>query len=117
LQPRCKPNGSRHKRTPQTQWSYAGVPLTGENALQRYDHHGLSRIRDSALADSPAALHQLTFLRMGSLMFDHWVRSVPMCCDAMRCLREISSRACLWAAQCSATGCAAAREWQHLNRC
>lgn len=46
----------------------AGVPLTGENALQRYDRHGLHRIRDN----SSRSLHQLTFLRMGSLMIDHW---------------------------------------------
>ena len=44
--------------------------ITGENALQRYDHHGLHRIRDTTIGD--CGLHQLTFLRMGSLMFDHW---------------------------------------------
>jgi beta-amylase len=51
---------------------YAGVPLTGENALQRYDHTGLRRIRESALADRCGGIRQLTFLRMGNLMFDHW---------------------------------------------
>lgn len=50
----------------------ADVPLTGENALQRYDHTGLRRIRESALADRCGGIHQLTFLRMGNLMFDHW---------------------------------------------
>eukprot|EP00892_Ulva_mutabilis_P011278 jgi/Ulvmu1/8522/UM044_0056.1 len=49
-----------------------GVPLTGENALQRYDHMGLRRIRESALANRRGGIHQLTFLRMGTLMFDHW---------------------------------------------
>lgn len=51
------------------------VPLTGENALQRYDHHGLRRIKESAIrdhAENGGYLSQLTFLRMGHLMFDHW---------------------------------------------
>lgn len=48
------------------------MPLTGENALQRYDHMGLRRIRESALANRSGGIHQLTFLRMGTLMFDHW---------------------------------------------
>ena len=51
--------------------SRAGVPLTGENALQRYDKWGMNRIRESALAGR-RGLHQITFLRMGHLMFDHW---------------------------------------------
>jgi hypothetical protein len=51
----------------------AGVPLTGENALQRYDYHGLRRIRECALnSNNSGSLHQVTFLRMGSLMIDHW---------------------------------------------
>jgi hypothetical protein len=51
----------------------AGVPLTGENALQRYDYHGLRRIRECALnSHNSGSLHQVTFLRMGSLMIDHW---------------------------------------------
>jgi len=52
----------------------AGVPLAGENALQRYDGHAMERIAISALGRSAAAgrLAQLTFLRMGDLMFDNW---------------------------------------------
>ena len=48
------------------------MPLTGENALQRYDVAGLHRIRDAARDDRLGRLHQLTFLRMGPPMFDHW---------------------------------------------
>ena len=52
----------------------AGVPLAGENALQRYDGAAMDRIAASALGRSAAAgrLAQLTFLRMGDLMFDNW---------------------------------------------
>lgn len=52
----------------------AGVPLSGENALQRYDHFAFDRIAESAFAQSARAgrLEQLTFLRMGDLMFDNW---------------------------------------------
>ena len=45
----------------------AGVPLAGENALQRYDDAAAS-----ALVERAASLSQLTFLRMGDLMFDNW---------------------------------------------
>lgn len=44
-----------------------GVPLAGENALQRYDDAAAS-----ALVERAASLSQLTFLRMGDLMFDNW---------------------------------------------
>jgi beta-amylase len=52
----------------------AGVPLTGENALQRYDHFAFDRIYESAMGASArrGSLEQLTFLRMGDLMFDNW---------------------------------------------
>ena len=52
----------------------AGVPLSGENALQRYDHYAFERIAESAFGLSARAgrLEQLTFLRMGDLMFDNW---------------------------------------------
>ena len=52
----------------------AGVPLAGENALQRYDQYAFDRIAESALGLNARAgrLEQLTFLRMGDLMFDNW---------------------------------------------
>lgn len=50
------------------------VPLAGENALQRYDYHAFQRITHSAFGQSASAgsLVQVTFLRMGDLMFDNW---------------------------------------------
>ena len=52
----------------------AGVPLSGENALQRYDQYAFDRITESAFGLNARAgrLEQLTFLRMGDLMFDNW---------------------------------------------
>ena len=41
--------------------------MAGENALQRYDDAAAS-----ALVERAASLSQLTFLRMGDLMFDNW---------------------------------------------
>lgn len=51
-----------------------GVPLSGENALQRYDGDAFDRIAESAFGRAGRAgrLEQLTFLRMGDLMFDNW---------------------------------------------
>ena len=51
-----------------------GVPLSGENALQRYDQFAFDRIAESAFGHHARAgrLEQLTFLRMGDLMFDNW---------------------------------------------
>jgi hypothetical protein len=51
-----------------------GVPLSGENALQRYDADAFDRIAESAFGRAGRAgrLEQLTFLRMGDLMFDNW---------------------------------------------
>lgn len=50
------------------------VPLSGENALQRYDQFAFDRIAESAFGHHARAgrLEQLTFLRMGDLMFDNW---------------------------------------------
>ena len=50
------------------------VPLSGENALQRYDSYAFDRIAESAFGLNARAgrLEQLTFLRMGDLMFDNW---------------------------------------------
>ena len=50
------------------------VPLAGENALQRYDRYAFDRIAESAFGQNARAGHlvQLTFLRMGDLMFDNW---------------------------------------------
>ena len=52
----------------------AGVPLSGENALQRYDQYAFDRIAESAFGLNARAgrLEQLTFLRMGDLMFDNF---------------------------------------------
>ncbi len=51
-----------------------GVPLSGENALQRYDDYAFERIAESAFGRNARAgrLTQVTFLRMGDLMFDNW---------------------------------------------
>jgi hypothetical protein len=51
-----------------------GVPLAGENALQRYDGYAFDRIAESAFGRNARAgrLEKLTFLRMGDLMFDNW---------------------------------------------
>ena len=54
---------SPRRRSP----SRRGVPLAGENALQRYDDAAAS-----ALVERAASLSQLTCLRMGDLMFDNW---------------------------------------------
>ena len=49
------------------------VPVSGENALQRYDQFAFDRIAESAFGHHALAgrLEQLTFLRMGDLMFDN----------------------------------------------
>lgn len=50
------------------------MPLSGENALQRYDEYGLSRIMESAFGINACAnrMEQITFLRMADVMFDNW---------------------------------------------
>lgn len=47
----------------------AGVALSGENALQRYDHFAFDRIAESAFGHHARAgrLESLTFLRMGTV--------------------------------------------------
>jgi len=52
----------------------ANIPLSGENALQRYDEYAFSRITESAFGEKAVkgSLQQVTFLRMGGLMFDNW---------------------------------------------
>ena len=55
------------------------VPVSGENALQRYDQFAFDRIAESAFGHQARAgrLEQLTFLRMGDLMFDNCAPSPP----------------------------------------
>lgn len=52
----------------------SGVSLAGENALQRYDDYAFARIIESALGQNARAgnLEQLTFLRMGDLMWENF---------------------------------------------
>jgi beta-amylase len=68
----------------------AGVPVTGENALLRFDPAALDRISHSALGRSAAAgrLAQLTFLRMGDCMFDEAGGNWPAFCGLLARLRE-----------------------------
>ena len=51
-----------------------GVPLGGENALQRYDRAAFDRMADGAVGRNVLAgrLEKITFLRMGDLMIDNW---------------------------------------------
>jgi len=57
-----------------------GIPLSGENALQRYDKLALDQIEQSYYGESKGAVNvencpqmkRLTFLRMGQSMFDNW---------------------------------------------
>ena len=56
-----------------------GVPLAGENALQRYDKFALDQIEHASYGgevrgaiESCPQLKRLTFLRMGQSMFDNW---------------------------------------------
>ncbi|DBA76677.1 hypothetical protein WJX79_002814 [Trebouxia sp. C0005] len=69
---RCSPQGLLQQVTSASM--AAGIPLSGENALQRYDQQAFDRIAESAVGRSARAgrLQQLTFLRMGDLMFDNW---------------------------------------------
>jgi beta-amylase len=50
------------------------VPVSGENALQRYDTYAFDKIAESAFGQSVMAgkLEKLTFLRMGDMMVDNW---------------------------------------------
>mmetsp|Transcript_6034 Transcript_6034/g.15804 ORF Transcript_6034/g.15804 Transcript_6034/m.15804 type:complete len:659 (+) Transcript_6034:716-2692(+) len=69
---RCSPEGLLQQVIEAA--SLMDVPLAGENALQRYDYHAFQRITHSAFGQSASAgsLVQVTFLRMGDLMFDNW---------------------------------------------
>ena len=82
------------------------VPLSGENALQRYDSYAFDRIAESAFGLNARAgrLEQLTFLRMGDLMFDNWdafthfLRVGAFCCRCTsgRVFAHCEGRDCLW---------------------
>jgi len=69
---RCSPEGLLEQMIEAA--DLMDVPLAGENALQRYDYHAFQRITHSAFGQSASAgrLVQVTFLRMGDLMFDNW---------------------------------------------
>ncbi|KAK9805935.1 hypothetical protein WJX73_006454 [Symbiochloris irregularis] len=69
---RCSPQGLLEQVVNAA--AAANVPLAGENALQRYDRYAFDRIAESAFGQNARAGHlqQLTFLRMGDLMFDNW---------------------------------------------
>jgi beta-amylase len=58
----------------------AGVPLSGENALQRYDHFAFDRIAESAFGHQARAgcLESLTFLRMGEAAYLACTRTVRL---------------------------------------
>jgi beta-amylase len=51
-----------------------GVPLSGENALPRYDDYAFDQIAESVFGRTkrPSRLTKITFLRMGNQMFDNW---------------------------------------------
>ncbi len=60
-----------------------GIPLSGENALQRYDKFALDQIEHASYGEETLEsgssstcpqpqLTRLTFLRMGQSMFDNW---------------------------------------------
>lgn len=58
-----------------------GIPLSGENALQRYDKFALDQIEQAyygqvskgqVTVENCPQLKRLTFLRMGQSMFDNW---------------------------------------------
>lgn len=72
LEGRCSPEGLLHQVLATA--ARAGVPVSGENALQRYDQHAFDRIAESAFGQSVMAgrLERLTFLRMGDMMLDNW---------------------------------------------
>ena len=63
--------------------SKLGMPLAGENALQRYDRFAFNQIEECVYGDKCAeeaakadagdpSLDKLTFLRMSGDMFEHW---------------------------------------------
>lgn len=68
----CSPEGLLHQVLASA--ARAGVSMSGENALQRYDQYAFDKIAESAFGQSVMAgrLEQLTFLRMGDMMVDNW---------------------------------------------
>jgi len=68
----CSPEGLLHQVLATA--AGAGVSVSGENALQRYDQYALDKIAESAFGQSVMAgrLERLTFLRMGDMMVDNW---------------------------------------------
>lgn len=72
MEGRCSPEGLLHQVLATA--ARLGVPVSGENALQRYDQHAFDRIAESAFGQSVMAgrLERLTFLRMGDMMLDNW---------------------------------------------
>lgn len=69
---RCSPEGLLNQVLATA--AKARVPTSGENALQRYDHHAFDKIVESAFGQSlmSGRLERVTFLRMGDMMLDHW---------------------------------------------
>ncbi|KAI7836743.1 hypothetical protein COHA_009381 [Chlorella ohadii] len=72
IEGRCSPEGLLNQVLSTA--ARAGVPMSGENALQRYDQWAFDKICDSAFGQSVMAgrLEKLTFLRMGDMMIDNW---------------------------------------------
>ena len=80
-----------------------GVALSGENALQRYDQFAFDRIAESAFGHLARAgrLEQLTFLRMGDLMFDNWCAVsvcgfIWTCCCFRYCTHSLRCMPHMW---------------------
>jgi beta-amylase len=69
---RCSPEGLLNQVLATA--ARAGVAMSGENALQRYDPYAFDKIAESAFGQSVMAgqLEKLTFLRMGDMMVDNW---------------------------------------------
>jgi beta-amylase len=72
LEARCSPEGLLNQVLATA--AKHGVPVCGENALQRYDRYAFDRIAESAFGQSVMAgrVEKLTFLRMGDMMIDNW---------------------------------------------
>lgn len=68
----CSPEGLLNQIL--TTAAAVNVPVSGENALQRYDARALDKIAESALGENVknGRLEKLTFLRLGDLMIDNW---------------------------------------------
>lgn len=72
MEGRCSPQGLLNQVLSTA--AAAGVVMSGENALQRYDSYAFDRIVESAFGQSVMAgrLEKLTFLRMGDMMVDNF---------------------------------------------